>query len=234
MAAVLCQSCGSLTKGLCRLPCQMTQACCEGLSECCAKSGRWSKRCCTFMACGTPAFCCHVTTVLVLNVPTLVLEGLDLALQVIPNNNGNGLECPGSLWLLVCSVFCVCHIVAAFYMAYTVQPTSSTSSRSSSSSNHNNKSQFQRLVHLLCYDLGMAAYLLIVIGFVAWMGLGTVQILNGEFDGDADANNMNENATACPNDDMFLYLQLALGFGWVFVLCGGAGFFMSVCCLSIS
>lgn len=102
MAALLCQSVGSLFSGccsgcgkVCALPCKACNQACKGLCD-------GARKLCT------SHFCFYGTVTIGLNLPPIIfaLQGL-----------GGIVGCTGSNWLILNLVFCVTHILAALYIA---------------------------------------------------------------------------------------------------------------------
>mmetsp|Transcript_180 Transcript_180/g.271 ORF Transcript_180/g.271 Transcript_180/m.271 type:complete len:219 (-) Transcript_180:35-691(-) len=180
MAAILCQSisslCSSLCSGcgqLCKLPCTMCSAVskplCEGIKTIC-----------------TSHFCIYTTLALGLNIPPVIFGFESLAYSS---------TCKGSLWLGINILFCVAHIVAAFYLA-----TKTTS--------------WNETMQTLCYDPWIAAYILTCIASFVWLGIGMSWAVSGEMLN----GNCPGNIQSLSNNSMYCgYAFFALGCSALFI-----------------
>jgi len=217
MAAVLCGGIGKVLSGccecigtVCTAPFKLCGACCEGFSRCCGESCKLVTNCCS------TSFCCYITVACILNLPPILLGLMD-----IPNAASG---CPGSLWLLVFSLICVVHIVAAFYMSVAIQRDTSIlppPPGQAHTMQENAEDGAGRLKNLFCYDMWMAGYILVVIGFVAWLLVGAGWLASGSMDGDGENESCGEISST---------VMIAFAFGWSFLCFGTCGLCMSMCC----
>ncbi|VEU38641.1 unnamed protein product [Pseudo-nitzschia multistriata] len=79
---------------------------------------------------------------------------------------------------------------------------------------------FKRIKYVLCYDKGMAVYIVIFLTWVVWMGIGVSRRL---FSGDANDD------YEC--DEMLHFMNLAIAVGYVWMGLVGTAFCCSLCCL---
>jgi len=77
---------------------------------------------------------------------------------------------------------------------------------------------YKRIMHVLCYDKGMAVYILIFLTWVVWMGLGVTRRLFSE-----------DYADDC--GDMPRYMSTALACGYVYMSLVAVAFCCSLMCL---
>ena len=82
---------------------------------------------------------------------------------------------------------------------------------------------YKRVTHVLCYDKGMAIYILVFLAWVVWMGLGVSRRLFSE-DYYADGGD------GC-GDDMVGYMSTALACGYVYMSLVSVAFCCSLLCL---
>ena len=185
-------------------PFKLCGACCDGCGQCCQDSCKLVTNCCS------SSLCFYITVTCVLNLPPIVLGVTDLP------NLASG--CQASYWLLVYWVLCAIHIVAAFYMARAIEQDDSIlpSSNQQGMSNFNASGGAGRMKHLFCYDGWMAVYILIVMGFFAWLCLGAGVFITDNDDADCDST--------------VGTVGIAYGFGWAFVFVGGCALCCSLCC----
>lgn len=78
---------------------------------------------------------------------------------------------------------------------------------------------FQRIKHVLCYDKGMAIYILVFFTWVFWMGVGVTKRL--VFD------DLNEGEC----DEMLGYMNFSIACGYVYMSMVGVAFCCSLVCL---
>lgn len=81
---------------------------------------------------------------------------------------------------------------------------------------------FQRIKHVLCYDKGMAVYILVFLVWIFWMAIGVSRRL---FFDDLDDNN---NADC---DEMLGYMNTVIACGYVWMSLVGTAFCCSLLCL---
>jgi len=81
--------------------------------------------------------------------------------------------CKGSQWLMVNTLFCITHIVAAFYLAM-------------------QSKSWNETMHTLCHDPWIAAYILVGIGSFVWLGIGTGWAASGEMENGNCPDNIGE------------------------------------------
>mmetsp|Transcript_28997 Transcript_28997/g.29444 ORF Transcript_28997/g.29444 Transcript_28997/m.29444 type:complete len:271 (-) Transcript_28997:215-1027(-) len=80
---------------------------------------------------------------------------------------------------------------------------------------------FTRIKHVLCYDKGMAVYIVIFLTWMVWMAMGVSKRLF--FD---DGDNMGEEC-----DELTRYMNFTIAIGYAFMAMVGAAFCCSLCCL---
>ena len=78
---------------------------------------------------------------------------------------------------------------------------------------------FQRIKHVLCYDKGMAVYIVIFLFWIVWMGIGVGRRLSFDDNGGGDC------------EDMMQYMNFAIAIGYVWMSMVGMAFCCSLCCL---
>lgn len=189
MAAILCTTIGELLS-----------KCCEGMKLPCQYLGQACGKSCEILGgvmC-TP-FAPYLIITLALNTPSLVY-GI-YAIQ------GYGCSAPLVRWLIVNAAFVLCHMMAAFYItniirapatqgAPTITATTGLGSTEASVEEGTYQSNFrplaeateipggansmQRIKHVLCYDKGVAIYIMIFFVWIVWMGVGVIDRLSGE------------------------------------------------------
>jgi hypothetical protein len=167
------------------------------------------------MNCCSTSFCFYITVATVLNLPPIVVGLTDL-----PNAVSG---CSGSIWLLVFWLLCLVNIVAAFYMSVAVQRDDSivphrNQDGSAPTTQQTAADGMSRVKHLFCYDVWMAVYILVLMGFFGWLLLGGAWFASGTMD-DSDE---------C--DGIHGKVGIAYGFGWAFVFLGGCALTGSLCC----
>jgi len=134
----------SLICNACLLPCRAVSTVCRTLCNA-------TSRLCS------GSFCLYNITTLAFNIPPIAAGTMRLS-------HGLG-GCEGSMWLLVNTCFCVINIGAAWYI----------SARSQNPNDHELRGRatmIGRSMHLLCYDTGMALYILVLISFFCWLCVG--------------------------------------------------------------
>lgn len=226
MAAILCKTLGELISKTCeclKLPCQyLGQAC--------------SKSCDVLGDVMCTPFAPYLIVTLGLNTPAVVY-----AIKAV-----EGFECSPSLfrWLVVNGAFGLCHMVAAFYITSIIRTPAPQSTPTITATTGLNSPQaaaeegryqsnfrplsegteipggansFQRIKHVLCYDKGMAIYILIFLTWMVWLGMGVVRRLSGE-----DGN-------YC--DEMVSHMTTTIACGYVWMSLVGLAFCCSLLCL---
>jgi hypothetical protein len=76
---------------------------------------------------------------------------------------------------------------------------------------------FKRVKHVLCYDKGMAIYIMIFLSWIVWMGIGVGRRLSNGGDGNCD--------------DMLGYMNTAIVSGYIWMSMVGMAFCCSLMCL---
>mmetsp|Transcript_29537 Transcript_29537/g.45087 ORF Transcript_29537/g.45087 Transcript_29537/m.45087 type:complete len:221 (+) Transcript_29537:75-737(+) len=172
MAALLCQSISSLFSSactgcgkICKLPFTMCSGACSSVC------GGVKQLC-------TSHFCIYGTLALGLNIPPMIF-----GLSAIPY-----VDCKGTQWMLMNTLFCLCHILAAMYIA-------------------NQQNSWSDIMHTLCYDPWMAAYIVVSIASFIWTSNGLSLAISGAM---ANGNN-------CPDNIASLtYNSIYFGFSFFF------------------
>ena len=190
MAAILCQGIGKLCSGLCKG--------CE--TVCCAP----------FKALKNP-FSITVITAIAFSAPPIV-SSLGSLSEFSPTDG-----CKSSTWLLGNTVFCAVNIAGAVYIFILF---ASTDTGSPSLIDDGTMARrflklkgFDRAMHILCQDPGVAVYILALVGFFVWLCLGASWWSNGSM----------------PNGCMNSYdnaVSTSLGCGFSYLTVG----FISLCC----
>ena len=121
----------------------------------------------------------------------------------------------------------------------TSEPTTTYQNAGNNSNNNNTSSNFiadssydvpggpnsfQRIKHVLCYDKGMAVYILIFLFWIVWLAIGVSRRLsydNGYVDNDYD--------NGC--GDLTRYMNAAIAIGYVWMALVGTAFCCSLICL---
>lgn len=218
MAAILCKTVGDLITQCCgamRIPCQ---ACGKGCNE-------LGKLMCT-------PFMPYLVVTFGLNTPAVVYGVRNLL----------NIDCSPSLfrWLVVNASYSVCHMVAAMYIvkiirapaptpaqAATVSATTGLKAAEEGTANNfyvlsdqetstpGGPNSFQRIKHVLCYDKGMAVYIVIFLSWIIWMGMGVSRRFSDD--------------SGC--DDMLHSMNVAISLGYVWMSMVGMAFCCSLCCL---
>jgi len=190
MAALICDGVGKLCSScgsICVLPCRIVSKVCALV---CDVTGK---------LCSGP-FCVYSITAVALNLPSIIVSGKSLS-------NGFG-DCKGSVWLLVNLILCVINIGAAWYI-------SAKSQNLNDPELQNRTTMYSRIVHLLCYDPVIAVYILLLVFFFCWLGVGVNWKVSDQiYDGGG-----------C-NDEVSGAVKTSIACGYSFF---GVGF-MALCC----
>lgn len=229
MAAILCTTIGDLIGKCCQSLTKPCEYCSQGCSKGCNELGK--------MLC-TP-FAPYIVCTLALNTPAVVYALKSLSI--------GDFECSFPLfrWLIVNAAFALAHMFAAFYIASIIQapkpqaPTISAvtglnspqaTEEGRAAAIHSNftpmpndleggANSFKRIKHVLCYDKGMAIYILVFLAWVVWMALGVSRRLFVEdYYGDD-----------C--DGMLSYMSTAITCGYVYMFMVSVTFCCSLVCL---
>ncbi len=221
MAAILCKTIGELLSACCE--CMKTP--CDLLGQACSKSCQFAGE----VMC-TP-FAPYLIVTLALNTPAVVF-----AIKAIEDYG-----CSPSLvrWLVINGAFGLVHMLAAFYITSIIRaPTPRSAPAIAATTGLNSAEEgtyqsnfrplsegteipggansFQRIKHVLCYDKGMAIYILVFLIWICWIGMGLVRRLSG-----ADAG--------C--DVMVSHMTTTIICGYVWMSLVGAAFCCSLLCL---
>lgn len=184
MAAILCEPIGKCIEFVCTAPCKLVSCVCEGLCSVC-----------------TNPFSAYVFLTMVTQIPIVVVSAMSI---------GGLSRCQESNWLLGMLLVALCHILAAFYMAYRVSNAFDETLR-------NKHTSWDRVSYLLLHDPWIAAYDLVCIFFVVWLILGSIW---------ASRNN----GSTCGVTDITNYVSIALGLGWFFLFAGPTVMSCNLCC----
>ena len=215
----VCSGCGSACSGLgaacgsiCTLPCKLCGECCKATSE---------------LVC-TPFFP-YLALTAVLNLPSL-----GFAIRAATQSS-----CDQTNWLYVNCALCLVHVVMSIYIVRKIQasqdendddnliPAQVTGDNkndapaarvSTSSSAPPAGASRKRMKEVLCYDPGVAIYLLVSLGWVGWLMYGYSQLVD---DDDADG---------CDDIQSYYYTSLTLGTLYAMLVC--CTFCCSFLCLS--
>jgi hypothetical protein len=148
-------------------------------------------------------------------------------------------------WLIVNAVFSAIHMIAGVYIVNKIKssspdPTTPVATASTGltpdskmeeggyvlqnftvpqSEEHGGANSFERVKHVLCYDKGMAVYILMVIFWMVWITIGISRRLFVE-----DANN-----EACY--ELIPYMNVTISCGYVWMTMVGVAFCCSFLCL---
>ena len=209
MAALICGSIGKACSGLasgcgslCTLPFKVCGECCKCathlVSECCQATGT--------IVC-SPFFPYLALTAL-LNLPPI---GFAISASL-------SADCEKANWLFVNCALCLVHVVASIYIVRKIQCTQqeehaelvqvpgsaekgnvevgtarvSTTSSSSNKNNNNDSSEAgsrQRMKQVMCYDPCVAIYMLLAAGWLAWLIVGYIGLIDMDDDEECDEIN---------------------------------------------
>lgn len=111
-------------------------------------------------SCSNPFFF-YVIVTLGLNVTSIILG--------IPTIINDFIGCT---WLSINTIFCVMNIGGAFYLAWKYQE--------KEDSNTEGRVGYQKVSHILCYDRGVALYILEIIAYFVWLILGQSSLGAGD------------------------------------------------------
>ena len=197
MAAILCNGLINLCEGaclncgkICTLPCRVLSSVCKPLCDA------------TATLCSSP-FCIYGTVAFLFNIPPIVV-----GLMALPNvSNG----CQASIWLLVNVPLCIINIIAAWYIAVRIQNRDDPQLR-------DKRTSLSRASYLLCYDPWVAVYILILIGFFAWLCTGVSWKATGEI-----------NANGSCEDNVLDLVNSSIGCGFSFLTIGFSALCISLC-----
>ena len=226
MAAVICTSIGDLCRGctniLCVAPCKACgvtcDACCSGISK-------------VVMS----PFFPYLLVTYVLNIPPLVL-----GIQSVSDLATAGCA-GGAQWLLINAALCLVHLLASLYVVHkirkdeheTAAPVVTASAYGGTDDNKiesgtvyhhmvtpaddTPSSSWGRIKHVLCFDKGVALYIVVAVVWIVWqtMGLSRYFALNG----------------AC--GAIGGRMMTALFCGWFYMSMVGIAFLCSLCCLKL-
>jgi len=132
-------------------------------------------------------------------------------------------SCDRATWLFVNCALCLMHVVASIYIVHKIQKqqqeeeliqaqvtgggdAETPAARVSTSSNDNSGSR-QRMKEVMCYDPGVAIYMLLAVGWVAWIFYGYAQLVD---DDDRDG---------CDDVQSYYYASLTLGTLYAMLVC---------------
>jgi len=124
--------------------------------------------------------------------------------------------CTGSSWLGLNLLLSFAHIAAAVYFVRTLSKPNDENGGPSIQQ----LSTFKKATNLVCYDSYIAGYILLLLFFMLWLGIGIARSLNG-FGGSGD----------CP-DRTGAAVVTALLCGYAFLGMGVVAFVISFCCAS--
>ncbi|CAJ1930799.1 unnamed protein product [Cylindrotheca closterium] len=133
-------------------------------------------------------------------------------------------------WLLPNAIFCLLHMIAAYYVVSKIREPSSLPTTVNENSPLQNattgfslmpngdiqgeENSFQRIKHILLYDKNMAVYILVFVIWLVWLPLGLKRRL--------------ENSSC---DDITHYVDVSIACGYTFFSLVGVAFTCSLCCL---
>lgn len=197
-----CSGCGTACGSICTLPCKLCGECCKATGE---------------LVC-TPFFPYLALTAL-LNLPSL-----GFAVKAATQS-----RCDQSNWLFVNCALCLVHVVMSIYIVRKIQAsqddddddnlipaqvageskndTTTPAPRVSTSSSAPAGPSRKRMKDVLCYDPGVAIYLLVSLGWMAWLMVGYAQLVD-EDDGEG-----------CDDIQSYYYTSLTLGTLYGMLVC---------------
>ena len=216
MAAIICDSieklCSSVGQLLC-LPCKACGIGCDAL----------------FDILKSPFFP-YIGIAVGLNLPPAIL-----GFRTIADLGG---DCSDAVqWLIVNGVFCLIHILAAFYIIHKIQVDRKSQSlefhtQDLAKADHletananqlqlpvhdaSNHSSWGRIKHVLCYDCGVALYIIIGVAWMCWMTVGISRYVAVD------------HSTCSSIGGRFLTSMIC---GYFFMSMGAFAFACSLCCL---
>jgi hypothetical protein len=227
MAAVLCTSIGDLCSTTCNacskvicLPCRALNLGCETLGD---------LLCTPFMP--------YILVTFGLNTPAVVFGVLSFG----------SIGCDELFtWLIANAVLSAIHMVACLYIIRRIRESAAepmavatvvtkgddipskteqgylvsnfTALPENSADREGGANSFQRIKHVLCYDQGMAVYILVVIVWVVWMSLGISRRLLAD----------GENADC---DILAGYMNITIVCGYVWMMVVACAFCCSILCV---
>jgi hypothetical protein len=143
-------------------------------------------------------FCSFVTVAVILNVPPITCCTSSL---------NNGFQCKAVLWQTVNASLCCINIIAAFYIFIRFKQL-----QDDSSNGRSNLGVLKQAHEILCYDIGVAIYILFLVGFVACLSVGVHWRAGDEMN--------------CAYEDTLQKVGVSLGCGFLFL---SFGFFTLGC-----
>mmetsp|Transcript_9481 Transcript_9481/g.28285 ORF Transcript_9481/g.28285 Transcript_9481/m.28285 type:complete len:237 (-) Transcript_9481:223-933(-) len=235
MAAILCESIGKLFSNCCRVLTIPCEACGKGCGEC---GKLFGKGCDELGKLFCTPFFPYLAATFALNTPALVW-----AIQsALGYSNGCSL---GLLrWLIINGAFALSHMVGAMYIVSIIRAPASNPSAGTISATTGLRdaeeggipvayatsnfqslggeqnvpggaNSFKRIKHVLCYDKGMAIYIVVFLSWVVWMAMGVSRRL---FDADD-----------C--DELLGYVSISLVVGYIWMGLVSLAFCCSLLCL---
>lgn len=222
MALLLCQSVGKLCSNVCECLVSPCQQCCTGLCE----------------AVSSP-FLPYRAVTFALNLPAVFWAFYAL------NKDYAGCD---RTWLFVNGVFCILHIFASGYIIHKIEENQEAvvvaeaqvveEGATTDYKGMDNKPQtampkvferfmpsengeaksWQRLSQVLCYDAGVAVYIVIAVMWIVWQSMGFSQALFGE-----------DPIEACAKIGSWQLYEIVLGF--IYMMLVGCAFACSFICL---
>jgi hypothetical protein len=239
MAAVICESLGSLCRGCSEIICLPCKACGVGCE-------------CLWELVGS-AFFPYMFVTFALNIPPFAL-----GLKSIMDFG----TCKGeATWMIVNGACCFIHMIASLYIVHRVQeeeksnfpqtqPTTTTTTTVISASVYDSESKKEtttvistpdtanleygtyqkmynddfspsnswgRIHHIMCYDKGVALYIIVVIAWIFYLTVGIAKFLTQE-GGCGEVSNR---------------MLVSVFSGWIYMSIVGCAFLCSMCCMKM-
>jgi len=174
----------------------------------------------------------------VMSSPFFPYIGMTIALNAAPAIMGmktfadlGGGTCSEAIqWLIVNGFLCLLHIVASFYIVHKIMADRKNHNLDSATQDLANAdhleaqnmrdvsehSSWARIKHVLCYDCGVALYIIMIVVWMCWMATGVTRYLNVD-------------QGTC--SDIASRLLTSMICGYFFMSLGAFAFMCSLCCL---
>jgi len=226
MAALICESIGKACTGLC----SGCGAACGGLGKACGSV-------CT-LPCKLCGDCCKATGEIICTpfFPYLALTALlNLPALGFAVKAATQSDCDRTNWLYVNCALCLIHVVMSIYIVRKIQKqqkeeelipaqvsggdaeAGKTGTARVSTSDNDDSGSRKRMKDVLCYDPGVAIYLLLALVWLGWLVYGYAQLL------DSDGGD------GCDTIQGFYYTSLTCG--TLYAMMVGCTFCCSFLCL---
>jgi len=197
MAAILCKPISACIALICTAPCKICSQICSGGCKICSE--------------GISGFCTNPLSAFVMI--TFVTQ-IPLAVVAAFEVGGLVTGCKGSTWLVGMLAVAIANMAASVYLAKRVTDRTDETLRYKHTS-------WERISYLLCHDLWIAMYLLVVCFFVGWLVVGSSWMISGSMDDGT------EDCGSDVDDSAFKVLLL----GWFYLFAGPTVLSCNLCCV---